>query len=95
MSRGSGSTFEDILPIFKKHRVGAYNWGFVAGKTQTNYPWDSWQQPYKTEPAAWFHEIFRSDGSPYNVKEVELIKSLTKGKTSSTKRGRKGKSNAR
>jgi hypothetical protein len=77
MSRGSGSTFEAILPILKKHNVAAYNWGFVAGKTQTNYPWDSWQSPYRTEPDPWFHEIFRGDGTPYRQDEVELIRSLT------------------
>lgn len=77
MSRGSGSTFEAVLPVLKKHNVGAFNWGFVAGKTQTNYPWDSWQRPYDAEPDPWFHEVLRPDGSPYRAEEVELIRSLT------------------
>ena len=46
MARGNGSTFEGTLPIAKKYRVAAYNWGFVAGKTQTWLPWDSWKSPY-------------------------------------------------
>ena len=51
MARSVGSTFDTVLPIAKKYRVGAVNWGFVVGKTQTNLPWDSWQRPYvKTEP---------------------------------------------
>ena len=41
VARGVGSTFDTILPIAKKHRVAAINWGFVAGKSQTNLPWDS------------------------------------------------------
>ncbi len=45
MARGVGSIFDTILPIAKRHRVGAINWGFVAGKTQTYLPWDSWQRP--------------------------------------------------
>ena len=46
MARGNGSTFEGSLPIAKKYKVAAINWGFVAGKTQTDLPWDSWKQPY-------------------------------------------------
>ena len=79
MARGNGSTFQGSLPIAKKYNVAAYNWGFVAGKTQTHLPWDSWQKPYVgREPAIWFHEIFRQDGTPYRQEEVELIKTLTR-----------------
>lgn len=78
MARGAKSTFEDSLPIAKKYNVAAINWGFVQGKTQTHLPWDSWQKPYvDREPEVWFHEIFRSDGLPYRVEEVELIRRLT------------------
>ena len=74
MSRGSGSTFDPLLDYLKEHKVAAYNWGLVNGKTQTIYPWDSWTQKYTAEPKLWFHDIFRSDGRPYDVKEVENIK---------------------
>ncbi len=78
MARGNGSTFEGSLPLAKKYRVAAYNWGLVAGKTQTFLPWDSWQKPYVgREPAIWFHEVFQSDGRPYRADEVKLIRSLT------------------
>jgi hypothetical protein len=78
MARGNGSTFENSLPIAKKYDVAAINWGLVAGKTQTYLPWDSWQHPYTDrEPATWFHEVFRTDGNPYNADEVALIKRLT------------------
>ena len=40
MARPQGSTVESILPIAKRRNVGAFNWGFVAGKTQTYFPWD-------------------------------------------------------
>ena len=80
MARGNGSTFEGSLPIARKHKVAAINWGFVAGKTQTYLPWDSWQKPYvDREPAVWFHEIFKQDGTPYKQDEVNLIRSLTAG----------------
>lgn len=77
MARPLGSTFTAILPILKKDRVGAYNWGFVSGKSQTIYPWDSWEKTYKGEPPIWFHDIFRPNGSPYDAKETEFIKQMT------------------
>ncbi len=77
MARPTGSTFGITLPYFKQERVGAYNWGFVAGKSQTIYPWDSWTREYTAEPALWFHDIFRTDGSAYDQGEVMLIRSLT------------------
>ena len=78
MARGNKSTFQGTLPIAKKYKVAAINWGLVAGKTQTYLPWDSWQHPYTDrEPAIWFHEVFRNDGSPYRGDEVEFIKRMT------------------
>ena len=32
MARPAGSTFDPILAYLKSEHVGAYNWGFVAGK---------------------------------------------------------------
>ncbi|MGA2431582.1 MAG: 1,4-beta-xylanase [Candidatus Acidiferrum sp.] len=78
MARPRGSTFETVLPVLKQERVGAYNWGFVSGKSQTIYPWDSWEKEYKGEPQVWFHDIFRQDGTPYDPKEVELIRGFTR-----------------
>lgn len=77
MARGNNSTFEGILPIFKEHNIGAYNWGFVNGRSQTIYPWDSWQKPYDKQPDPWFHDIFRRDGSVYRQGEVDLIRKLS------------------
>lgn len=77
MSRGNGSFFKGSLPIFKKYKVAAFNWGLVAGKTNTIYPWDSWKKKYTAEPTLWFHDIFRADGTPYKKSEVDLIKKIT------------------
>jgi hypothetical protein len=78
MARGNKSTFASALPVLEKHGIAAYNWGLVAGKTQTNLPWDSWKKPYvDREPEVWFHEVFRGDGTPYRVEETELLKRLT------------------
>jgi hypothetical protein len=77
MARPTGSTFEAILPYFKQEKIGAYNWGFVAGKSNTIYAWDTWQKAASAEPKIWFHDIFRPDGTPFDQKEVDLIRSLT------------------
>jgi len=78
MARGNGSTFQGTLPIAKRYNVAAINWGLAAGKTQTYLPWDSWQHPYTDrEPAVWFHEIFRTDGTPYRTEETAFIKEIT------------------
>ena len=78
MARGAGSTFDGDLPIAKQYHVGAMNWGFVAGKTQTYFPWDSWKRPYVgIQPTVWFHEVFRQDDTPYRQHEVDLIRQLT------------------
>ena len=78
MARPMGSTFDAILPIARQERVGAINWGFVAGKTQTYLPWDSWERPYVlSQPPVWFHEVLHPDGTPYRQAEVDLIRELT------------------
>ncbi len=78
MARPRNSTFVGTLPIAKKYNVGAINWGFVQGKSQTNYPWDSWEHPYvEYQPWVWFHDVFRTDGTPYLREETDLIKRLT------------------
>ena len=78
MARGTGSTFDTVLPIAKREHIAAINWGLVAGKTQTYFPWDSWDRPYiHQQPAIWFHEVFRQDDTPYRQREVDLIRELT------------------
>jgi len=78
MARSIGSLFDTILPIAKQEHVGAINWGFVAGKMQTYYPWDSWDHPYiKEQPPVWFHDVLHPDGTPYRQAEVDLIRDLT------------------
>jgi hypothetical protein len=79
MARPQGSTFEAILPVAKKYKVAAINWGFVAGKSQTYLPWDSWQKPYINgrTPPVWFHDVFHEDGKPYRPEETAFIRKMT------------------
>ncbi|MDQ5930794.1 MAG: hypothetical protein QG594_2583 [Bacteroidota bacterium] len=76
MARSKGSLFQTIMPLLKNENVGAINWGFVAGKTNTIFAWDS---PIKTgqEPVLWFHDILRKNGTPFSEDEIKTIKKLT------------------
>jgi len=76
MARTNNNLFAELLPLFKE-QVGAINWGFVSGKTNTIYPWETWENKYTKEPDTWFHDILRKDGTPFSQVEVDLIKKLT------------------
>lgn len=76
MARKNGSTFQTVMPVLKQGRVAAINWGFVAGKTNTIYAWDT-PVPDGSEPELWFHDILRADGTPYSQEEVDTIRALT------------------
>lgn len=78
MARPAGSRFDPILGFLKDNKVGAYCWGFVAGKTNTIFAWDTWQKPESAEePKVWFHDIFRKDGTPFDRGEVDYIRKVT------------------
>ena len=74
MARTLDSRFQTHLPLLKKYKIGCYNWGLVAGRTQTYMPWGS--KEGDTEPKVWFHDIFRKDGSPFDQAEIEFIKNV-------------------
>lgn len=93
MARELGTTFQHSLPIFKTRQVGCLNWGLVAGKSQTHWNWQTVKQLEELkangavlgpndpipEPPLWFHDIFRIDGTPYDQKEIDFIRSTTIG----------------
>jgi hypothetical protein len=49
----------------------------VAGKTQTYFPWDSWNHPYSAVPKVWFHDLLRPDGTAFDNTESQTIRSLS------------------
>ncbi len=75
MARTRNSRFATVLPMLKEKNVGAINWGFVAGKTNTIYAWDT-PLADGSQPIEWFHDIFNTDGSAYRNDEINLIKKL-------------------
>lgn len=77
VARGGGNTFETVMPILKEHKIAAINWGFVSGKSNTIYPWKSWDSTFTTEPKIWHHDILRKNGTPFSESEVLFIKEIT------------------
>ena len=75
--KGPMTTRMNASDRWKRRNVGAYNWGFVAGRTQTYLPWDSWQQPYATLPDEWFSDLIHPDGRAHNDDEIRFIQKLT------------------
>lgn len=75
MARRNGSIFQVIMPLLKSRKIGAINWGFVSGKTNTIYAWDK-VVPDGSEPPLWFHDILRKDGTPFSRYETEFIKKI-------------------
>jgi len=64
----------------EKHRLRT---GAESISTPTPTPRDSWVKRYDAEPAVWFHDIFRTDGTPFSTAEVQLIRNLSVGRNAS------------
>jgi len=94
LMRPYGATFENLMPVFKKHGVGCYNWGLVLGKTQTCFEGKTVERLEELKAAGdylkpgepipepegvpWLHDIFRPDGTPYRPEEIEFIQAMIK-----------------
>ena len=76
LARGQGSTFQAMLPLLKEKQISAINWGFVAGKTNTVFPWSSWDEEFDSLPKIWHHDIYLSDKTPYDQKEIDFLKEI-------------------
>ena len=75
LARNFGSSFETCLPVMKREKVGALNWGLAEGKCEYRFPWG--HKASDGEPAVWFHSIFWHDYTPYSEVEVDILKKIT------------------
>ena len=76
LARGQGSTFQAMLPLLKEKQISAINWGFVAGKTNTVFPWSSWDEEFDSLPKIWHHDIYLPDKTPYDQNEIDFLKEI-------------------
>lgn len=70
LARSYNSRFENHLALFRDAGVGCFNWGLVAGKTQTFLNW-GWEPRCE-----WHHDVLRTWGTPYSAAEEAIIKCL-------------------
>ena len=80
LARIRGCNVADCYPLFYVAKVGAVNWGFVAGRFQTYEPWEGmWKEIERGggkqyDMTKWFHDLYRPSHRPYDPKEIELIR---------------------
>ncbi len=79
MARGWGNTIADVLPIAVRESLGLFLWGFVRGRTQTIFPWSSWQQPFDRDPPVPHHDLLHPDGTPFDESEIQGLREFTAG----------------
>lgn len=71
LARPFGSTIFTHLDYFQYDKIGAIQWGLVAGRSQTNYPWKSPKNA--PVPRLWFHDMFYSNGTAFNPLEEQYF----------------------
>lgn len=74
LHRRFGQTADRVLPLFSREHIGWYNWGLVAGRTQTYLDWRPEENTGNL--TVWQHDILRADGTPYDAGEIEQFKSF-------------------
>ena len=72
MNRPAGSTIDSNLHLFFEDKIGCMLWGLVNGKTQTHLPWG--HRPGDPVQALWQHDLYKTDQTPYDKKELDLLK---------------------
>ena len=89
MYRPGNNTFESHLPFFMEENAGIYNWGLVAGKTQTNlYNGETvcdkqagiHGDAAEPHPVVWQHDIFYPDFTPYSEAEIAILRQCAQRK---------------
>ena len=74
------NTVQEMFPLYYLERVSCWNWGFVAGLSQTYEPWESVWRPIEAgnignvDVTKWQHDLFRPSLRPYDPAEIEVIK---------------------
>ncbi len=83
LNRCSHNNVNIFFPLYYLEKIGCWNWGFVAGKTQTYEPWESYWRELENNPGAdlditkWQHDLFRPNLRPYDPMEITYIKAYS------------------
>ena len=74
------SLIQTHMPLWKEENIGSYFFGFVNGKSQFHIVWEFIKKLPDIDTDLWMHDIFHSDFTPYDPKEIEVIKKCNFGK---------------
>lgn len=80
LARCLGCNVAECYPLFYIEKIGAVNFGFVAGRYQMYEPWEGmWKEVERGggrqyDMTKWFHDLYRPSHRPYDPNEIELIK---------------------
>ena len=86
LCRCNQNTIQELFPLFCLEKIGCWNWGFVAGLSQTYEPYEAYFDIWNRDRASipnfdftkWFHDLFRPSLQPYDPVEIEIIRRYTK-----------------
>jgi len=70
LARPFGSTIFTHLEYFLREKIGAIQWGLVAGRSQTYYQWKSPQNA--PMPSMWFHDVLYTNGTAFSSYEEKF-----------------------
>ncbi|CAF1096959.1 unnamed protein product [Rotaria sordida] len=70
LARPFGSTLFTHLDYFKSEKIGAIQWGLIAGRSQTYYQWKSPKNA--PMPRVWFHDVLYPNGTAFSQLEEQL-----------------------
>jgi hypothetical protein len=70
LARPFGSTLFTHLDYFQSEKIGAIQWGLVAGRSQTYYRWKSPKDA--PMPRIWFHDVLYPNGTAFSQLEEKL-----------------------
>ena len=80
LARSRQCNVHDLYPLYFIEKVGAVNWGLVAGNYQTYEPWEyMWVEIERGggrnyDVTKWLHDLFRPSHRPYDPSEINLIR---------------------
>ncbi|MCJ8323335.1 MAG: cellulase family glycosylhydrolase [Rhizobiales bacterium] len=84
MARAASSYLTEQLPVMKHKNIGAFQWGFVRGRSQTHLPWPAEKAKinnFDENDFEWFHDVIYDDGTAYRDDEILMVKKLTSPNT--------------
>ena len=80
LNRIRGCNVCELFPLYYLEKVSCWNWGFVAGLSQTYEPSDVMWSCYEADPTLpydftkWMHDLFRPSLHPYDPREIACIR---------------------